>query len=140
VISAYKYVTPGNPCATRQCHPHSYCRVSNITNNAICEPFCGSDNGGCRRDQICRIQEFECDGQCDPHRILYCENSPLGKLIYHTVERSFQNGGQMSAALSFVMAKLKYKCIYLIILYAAYLYAVFISAEVQYSSVEKAYA
>jgi len=102
VVLAYKCVTPGNPCATISCHPHSYCRVSNITNNAICEPFCGSDNGGCRRDQICRIQEFECDGQCDPYHYLYCENSPLGKLI-HTGERNFQNAGQMPAALSCVL-------------------------------------
>ena len=60
-----------NPCATVRCANGFRCKVSKGV--AFCDPDCSLNNGGCLRNQICRLKDVVCvRAPCPPTRI--CEN------------------------------------------------------------------
>ena len=72
-----------DPCAVVDCQQYHYCEVSSVTGNAVCVPSCELENGGCRSDQICTIEEYDCfstnGDPCDPNQYIQCKNSPYGE-------------------------------------------------------------
>lgn len=49
-----------NPCIGFVCQQGSTCKVDDKTGEAFCELSCELDNGGCREDQTCQLQNVQC--------------------------------------------------------------------------------
>lgn len=49
-----------DPCALVDCMPNSVCKVDPGTGTAFCEPSCELNNGGCRDDQLCKLNQVQC--------------------------------------------------------------------------------
>ncbi len=70
---------PVSQCAYTECASNHSCRVSEITGEALCEPSCALNNGGCLEGQACSIEEYECYPQpCDNYRNFRCTNPLAG--------------------------------------------------------------
>ena len=49
-----------DPCALTDCAPGHLCEVYKPTGEAVCEPYCDLDNGGCPPDQLCQLTQPQC--------------------------------------------------------------------------------
>jgi len=66
---------PLDPCASVACAPGYLCEVYKPTGEAVCEPYCDLDNGGCPPDQLCQLRQPQCiRNPCPPH--VECVEAP----------------------------------------------------------------
>ena len=67
-------------CSLLDCSDGYVCEVDANTGVASCVGSCEANNGGCRNDQLCRIQQYNYSW-CDPSPCRYpvCSNAPYGK-------------------------------------------------------------
>ena len=49
-----------DPCSLLDCPSHAQCKVFTPTNMAYCDPSCDVDNGGCKKEETCQLNEVEC--------------------------------------------------------------------------------
>lgn len=50
----------GDPCATKLCPVGSYCAVSAASSLAYCVPSCELANGGCPKNNTCKLIDVQC--------------------------------------------------------------------------------